>query len=299
MVLFSINFPFIGFNSKIYLFKNKMKKLLYIIISLLAVACGIEHERIIIIPTDSLDSNKLTIFINYKQKVGDYVVIVKCLVDTVGGENTLSGYNLPKTDNAVRGESTLYFKSETDSFEVKVGDFTDYVLYNNKMPLKDGMIIVADYTPYNISSIQEEMLLETNSPFFFFDIDYDGEKELFINSFDTFIKGHSMYTIYKPSENRILSEEPYLAISDYVRIDTVNKQLHLPYVNAGEMCTAPGYISYKVEREMKYDSNIRNLSVKNIYKPYRIEVWQKDNIYGIYEVIGDTLLFKETIDKAK
>ena len=136
-----------------------MKKLLYFIFALFAVACSPKHERTIVTSTDSPNPDKLTIYINYKQKVGDYAVTVKCLVDTVGGENTLRGYDLSETDNAIRGESTLYFKSETDSFEIKVDDFTDYALYNNKLPLKDGMIIEADYTPYKISSDHEDKLL--------------------------------------------------------------------------------------------------------------------------------------------
>lgn len=273
-----------------------MKKLLYFTFALFAVACGSNHERIIITPTDSLNSDKLTIYINYKQKVGDYAVTVECIIDTVRGENTLRGYNLPETDNAIRGESTLYFKSEADDFTIEVDDFTDYALYNNELPLKDGMIIEADYTPYEISSNQEDRLLETNSQFFFFDIDFDGEKELFINSFDTFIKGHSEFIIYKMSENRIMTEEPY-KLNDYMRIDTVNKELHIPYVNVGEMCTAPGYISYRIERELKYDKG--NLVAKNVYKPYQIEMWQENSVYDIYEVKGDTLLFKETLDKAQ
>ena len=273
-----------------------MKKLLYFIFALFAVACSPKHERTIVTSTDSPNPDKLTIYINYKQKVGDYVVTVKCLVDTVGGENTLRGYDLSETDNAIRGESTLYFKSETDSFEIKVDDFTDYALYNNKLPLKDGMIIEADYTPYKISSDHEDKLLETNSQFFFFDIDFDGEKELFINSYDTFIKGHSEFIIYKRSENRIMTEEPY-KLNDYVRIDTFNKELHIPYVNVGEMCTAPGYVSYRIEREMKYAHG--NIVAKNVYQPFQIEKWQKNSIYNIYEVKGDTLLFKETIDKAE
>ncbi len=243
--------------------------------------------------------SRLTININYNQKVADYTVRLKCLVDTTEGANTLMGYNSPKTNYAIRGESVLSFNSEVDSFDVKIADFTDARLYNNTLPLKDSMTLFIDYSPYKIKANKGDCLFETDSPFFFFDIDFDGEKELFINSYDTFIKGHSEFSIYKRSENRILTDEPYNDISDYVRIDTTKRLLHIPHQNIGEMTTAPGYLSYRIERELKYDREKHNLSLKNVYVPYRIEIWEKENIYKIYEVKGDTILLKETINKAK
>ena len=245
------------------------------------------------------DCSRLTINILYNQKVENYTVRLKCLVDTTEGANIFMGYNPPKSNYAIRGESVLSFSSELDSFDIKIPDFTDSNLYNNTLPLKDGMTLSVDYSPYKAKTNNGECLLETDSPFFFFDIDFDGEKELFINSYDTFIKGHSEFSIYKRSENTILTVEPYNTITDYVRIDTTKRLLHIPYQNIGEITTAPGYVSYRIERKMIYDNQKHNLALKNIYVPYRIEIWQNENIYKIYEVNGDTILFKETIDKAK
>lgn len=251
--------------------------------------------------SDSKSKHKnLTINICYKQKVRDYTIRVKCYVDTVDDDNMFLGYTNPnKTKNTIRGKSVLHFISELDTFKVKLNDYTDSRLYNNTTPLKDKMTLLVDYTPFRIRSGKGEFILQTTSPFFFFDIDFDGEEELFINSYDTFIKGHSRFTIYKRSENRFLTEEPYYAISDYTRIDKKNRLLHIPIQNIGEMAVATGYMSYRIKRVMECDSNKYNRSAKNRYHPYRVEIVQKKSIYNIYDVNGDTLFFKETIDKAK
>lgn len=278
--------------------------LLFVTVLILLCSCGCNRRNNITNNSlsDTLDvshCNKLTVFINYMQKVDGYTVKVKCVVDTVNGVNTAIGYYQSKSDYAIRGESVLHFTSETDSFEIKVPDFTDHGLYNNTLPLSDSMTVEAEYTPYKPTANNENFLFLTNSPFFFFDIDFDGEEELFINSYDTFLKGHSEFTIYKRSANRILTEAPYNAITDYTRIDIENMRLHIPHENCGEMCTAPGYVSYRIEREVKYDDNSHNIVFKNVYKPYRLEAWQKDNIYKVYETDGKTISFKGTINKAE
>lgn len=84
--------------------------------------------------SNALRSDKLTVNILYKQKVGEYDVRVECIVNTVNSENVLLGYNYPETDNAIRGESTLRFVSMNDSFEVKLPDFTEHGLYNSTLP---------------------------------------------------------------------------------------------------------------------------------------------------------------------
>ncbi len=278
-----------------------MKLISFVLCGLLvlSVGCGSNNQSgFNEYSSNALRSDKLTVNILYKQKVGEYDVRVECLIDTVNSENVFLGYNYPETDNAIRGESTLRFVSVNDSFEVKLPDFTEHGLYNNTLPLSDGMTIEAEYTPYKPTANNEDFLLLTNSPFFFFDIDFDGEEELLINSYDTFLKGHSEFTIYKRSENRILTEPPYDAITDYTQIDTVNRLLHIPHVNAGEMCTAPGYVSYRIEREVKYD-NSHNFAIKNVYKPYRLETWLKDNIYKTYEIDGKTISYKGIVNKVE
>lgn len=76
----------------------------------------------------------------------------------------------------------------------------------------------------------------SQSPFFFFDIDFDGEKELIVTLWEGMCyHGHNAYTVYKmPVENGcfVLSPiqgEPFDELNGYTRIDTVKKEITQPY----------------------------------------------------------------------
>ena len=116
--------------------------------------------------------------------------------------------------------------------------FSDNSLRQNKKPLKNGMLIEADYIPFKATNdtLNNMLYSDSESPFFFFDIDFDNEKELMINLLEGMgYHGHSAYKAYKiPTENDciVLSPiqgEPFDNLNDYTEIDTLRKTITLPY----------------------------------------------------------------------
>ena len=100
------------------------------------------------------------------------------------------------------------------------------------------MLIETDYIPFKpTNDTLNNMLFDgSQSPFFFFDIDFDGEKELIVTLWEGMCyHGHNAYKAYKiPMTNEciILSpmqREPFDRLNDYTGIDTIKKEIEQPY----------------------------------------------------------------------
>ena len=139
---------------------------------------------------------------------------------------------------AINGHGFIHFKNDEHEFVVENPLFSDDNLSQNKQPLKDGMLIETDYIPFKpTNDTLNNMLFDgTQSPFFFFDIDFDGEKELIVTLWEgMYYHGHNAYAAYKmPVENDcfVLSPmqgEPFDELNGYTRIDTVKKEITQPY----------------------------------------------------------------------
>lgn len=209
----------------------------FFIILILLSACEYEQRHNNNIPQGFEWTNlskSITVFIKYKQKVNGYDVSAICLVNTLYNGKGY-GRNNP---NAIWGKGYLHFKGAERDFTIENQSFTDEILFNNNQPLKNGMIVEVDYTPFEICDSTDMTFNCTQSPFFFFDIDFDEEQELIVNLFEGMgYHGHNAFEIYKTNapninEHDILSpmkDTPFDRLHDYVSIDTVNKVITIPF----------------------------------------------------------------------
>ena len=100
------------------------------------------------------------------------------------------------------------------------------------------MLIEIDYIPFKPANdmLNNMLFNDSQSQFFFFDIDFNGEKELIVTLSEGIgFHGHNAYKAYKiPMTNEciILSpvqREPFDKLNDYTGIDTIKKEIEQPY----------------------------------------------------------------------
>ena len=170
--------------------------------------------------TDFESFNQPRIFIKYKQPVNGYDVTVVCLP---------YNYTYDKERNTeIWGNALLCFEKKDSRFYIYNESFSDSVLYYvNEQEVRDNMILELDYLPKSTKGY-----LSHNSPFFFSDVDFDGEEELIINNWKCGIRHCNTYDVYKITNNDVkqLTEAPFVnptgKISNYnSEFDSVNKTI--------------------------------------------------------------------------
>ena len=170
--------------------------------------------------TDFESFNQPRIFIKYKQPVNGYDVTVVCLP---------YNYTYDKERNTeIWGNALLCFEKKDSRFYIYNESFSDSVLYYvNEQEVRDNMILELDYLPKS-----KNEYLSHNSPFFFSDVDFDGEEELIINNWKCGIRHCNTYDVYKITNNDVkqLTEAPFVnptgKISNYnSEFDSVNKTI--------------------------------------------------------------------------
>lgn len=170
--------------------------------------------------TDFESFNQPRIFIKYKQPVNGYDVTVVCLP---------YNYTYDKERNTeIWGNALLCFEKKDSRFYIYNESFSDSVLYYvNEQEVRDNMILELDYLPKSTKEY-----LSHNSPFFFSDVDFDGEEELIINNWKCGIRHCNTYDVYKITNNEVkqLTEAPFVnptgKISNYNSdFDSVNKTI--------------------------------------------------------------------------
>lgn len=170
--------------------------------------------------TDFESFNHPRIFIKYKQPVNGYDVTVMCFPYN----NTYD----KERETEIWGNALLYFEKEDSRFCIYNESFSDSVLYYiNEQEVRDNMILELDYLPKS-----KNEYLSHNSPFFFSDVDFDGEEELIINNWKCGIRHCNTYDVYKITNNEVkqLTEAPFVnptgKISNYnSEFDSVNKTI--------------------------------------------------------------------------
>ncbi len=170
--------------------------------------------------TDFESFNQPRIFIKYKQPVNGYDVTVVCLP---------YNYTYDKERNTeIWGNALLCFEKKDSRFYIYNESFSDSVLYYvNEQEVRDNMILELDHLPKS-----KNEYLSHNSPFFFSDVDFDGEEELIINNWKCGIRHCNTYDVYKITNNDVkqLTEAPFVnptgKISNYnSEFDSVNKTI--------------------------------------------------------------------------
>jgi len=197
--------------------------------------------------TDFESFNHPRIFIKYKQPVNGYDVTVMCLP---------YNYTYDKErETEIWGNALLYFEKEDNRFYIYNESFSDSVLYYvNEQEVRDNMILELDYLPKSTKGY-----LSHNSPFFFSDVDFDGEEELIINNWKWGIRHCNTYDVYKITNNDVkqLTEAPFInptgKISNYNSdFDSVNKTITI-HKRTGSAYYG-GYYKYSLVKRVDLNS---------------------------------------------
>ena len=199
---------------------------------------------------DELKCFKPRIFIKYKQPVNGYDVTVMCLP---------YNYTYDKErETEIWGNALLYFEKEDNRFYIYNESFSDSVLYYvNEQEVRDNMILELDYLPKSTKEY-----LSHNSPFFFSDVDFDGEEELIINNWRCGIRYCNTYDVYKITNNEVkqLTEAPFInptgKISDYnTEFDSIGKTITV-HKRTGSVYY-DGYYKYGLAKKVILNSDDR------------------------------------------
>ena len=164
-----------------------MKYLLIICISILSACSQTKQKEV------SYEQPK--IFITYKQPVNGYKVKVGCIPDGTDW-NTASFYL-------------------NDTFRFTVEGWVDARLYG--IELKHDTVI--DYIPKSADYLSDE------SPFYFTDIDFDGENEFVVNLYKYGTYGSNLYAVYEP-DFTLRKDEPFIYLqNEQCVFDSINRTI--------------------------------------------------------------------------
>lgn len=186
-----------------------MKKLLLIIGCLLIFsACKHQAKN----DTNKIVSEKVvsknkdsSILITYKQPVNGYKVKVVWV------------------QNREYGKTADFYLNDTLRFTVE--GWIDVRLYDDYMA--NGTIFSNDTILDYIPKKADEVYWSDRSPFFFSDVDFDGEDEFLVNLYDWGTYGSSLYTVYEPKKGFELKDElPFNCLqSEQCVFDEANKTI--------------------------------------------------------------------------
>jgi len=203
------------------------------------------------------DLNRPRVYIKYKQPVNGYTVKVLWMPYT--DEN---GYT------AETGNAILYFENEDNHFYIQTKCYRDTAVYSHTH-LEDDDVLFWNYTPKKKGEI-----LSQYSPFFFSDVNFDGEKELLINDYNGGSRGSNSYEVYKihPYYADIIKEAPFANLeNDMTDFDSANKTITCHYSLSSFESTTHIYKQVKQEKiewtepEDSYKFELVRVDIHNQY----------------------------------
>ena len=152
-----------------------MSKLPFIIIGLLSlVACKTDKTSV---PQDFECFNQPHIYIKYKQPINGYTVKVMWL------------------QNGEVGNALFCLEKQEVQYYYFAEKWTDKILYDKGNTYPNNTVIELDYT----AKLKSEEHLSDDSPFFFSDVDFDGEDEFIINRYKSGSRESNAYDVYDVS----------------------------------------------------------------------------------------------------
>ena len=206
------------------------------------------------------------IHIKYKQKVNGYEVSVLCfLSDSVYYDQNKAIFN---------------FKIDTSNFYLYNASFHIGIFLNEG--LWEGDTLLLDYIHPKITN----ELPDNEYPFFFMDVDFDGEDELLITNWQCGSRGSSTYDVYKLSQHDgydiivpKLTDEPFTLLENYkTTFDATNEKISIQY---NEPHYSETFIYKRVLQE-----NITTFGIDYNYKfeKNQVEILQEKMDYLEYKV---------------
>ena len=229
--------------------------------------------------------------IKYKEKVNGYEVFVKVLRDSI--------HDMYKSDLVGRN-AVLYFRKgepvliimDSSYADTNLFDYFNYYSDYSKSDFSDkyGKILEVDYVPLEMT---DNSFKANVSPFFFFDVDFDGEEELVICLWGNMgYREHNAYEAYKINVGdgcHQLSpmQEPFNGINDYTRFDVINKQIEMPQGIGVKM---PGCLKvYGVDETAK----VHSIELKEVLK------YDWNHAEGVKYVVCDPTIYHYKVVNGK
>lgn len=228
------------------------------------------------------------IFISYNQKVNGYKVNVMWFP--------------PDSYYFDQSPAILHFQNDTSEFYIYNPSYKEYGVYEKygeKTTPKDGDIIYVNYTSKESSEYAEYYgyLAGNNVPFFFQDVDFDGEDELLVTIWQYGSRGSSMYDIYKIRKGyqniEKMVEEPFDRIENgKTKFNIKEKTITIGYSDFTDF--ESGILTYK---PIKQERICNSLEPEIFYKfeLVRVELFSRfdTNLKQIHKIyIKDGYEFK-------
>lgn len=182
-----------------------MRRLLFIIIGLLGLmACKTDKTSV---PLDFECFNQPHIYIKYKQPINEYTVKVMWL------------------QNGEVGNALFCLEKQGIQYYCFAEKWTDKILYDKGNTYPNNTVIELDYT----AKLKSEEYLSDDSPFFFSDVDFDGEDEFIINRYKSGSRDSNAYDVYDVSPYGYFiqkTEAPFTELENgQCKFDSENKTI--------------------------------------------------------------------------
>lgn len=224
-----------------------------------------EVEKEMVLTSTEQHNDLPQIHIEYKQKVNGYKVSVLWLSYCEVGEE------------AEMGQAIMHFVGDNrNDFYVYCPWYSDFHLYLNDYIIKERDKIVLDYINKN-----DEYLADL-SPFYFSDMDFDGEDELVIANWHCGIKGGHSYDVFDiyPYEAIKKTLPPFDNIERYF---TQFKPEEKTIINYRADVYSAEYLYYTLKPYDTFDENGEIVTKKDFILD-KVECIE-DNQKSVYKVI--------------
>lgn len=203
------------------------------------------------------------VFVHYNQIVNGYRVSALCF---------------PRNEYSDQDIALLHFKKGKNEFYIYNPSYKEHQLFDLQ-PLIDGDVINIDY----IEKDQTEYLTD-QTPFFFQDIDFDGEDELLITKWQCGSRGSSTYDVYKVQSNEYsleipkLEEKPFTILeNEKTTFDSKNKRITIQYIESCEI------VKYIYEQRRKEIINWTKLDTVYNFELVKAEIQEFKADYNIFK----------------
>lgn len=190
----------------------KTKAILFIFFVVIVLSSW-NQLRLSTVPQGFECFNQPRVFIKYKQPINGYTV--KAMWFPYVSEDGITGET---------GITTiLHFKKADNEFVINLDakHIIDTLCYQYPN-LKDGDVLYWDY-----AAKKSDEVLPMYSPFFFYDVDFDGKDELLITNYQNGEYSNNTYQVYKIHKYyaELMKEEPFNNLETTTEFDSVNKTI--------------------------------------------------------------------------
>lgn len=253
-----------------------MKGKLIIVIAFVFAIWGCANEsRKNIVPKEfeCLENYQTKVFVTYRQPVNGYKVKAMWFPGTAEIQDY--PYHMHFYNRETVGKAILFFEKKDTSFYLPLDAYSDSLFFEDKKykdyAFRDNEVFCVNYTEW--------------SPFYFYDVDFDGEDELLIDTSRIKQRSATYKKCYDITEEGAILKTgaPFNDIDDFVLFDKKAKTINVRY---GYNQTDMVFFCYKQKNIKTYGRReLGVLEELSFDTEYEIEQW---DIEKVYLVCGDT-----------